>query len=174
MRKALLLAAITFTSQAMAGPVTRFRCTGADGAVTYSETVCPASATCLAFAGNKWSADACEEARNPRPAGFLGDYRDPCRHDLKCWWAKVRTDAEIACSVAVSARAKYDYRWESRWTEPKFNLLSWTDLPAGRINIGGRNISMQNAFGVWQRMMYVCSYDSINDTVYDLAVAPAQ
>lgn len=150
---------------------TRFRCTNADGSSEYAETPCSTSQTCLAWAGNKWSAEACEEAKDPRPADFRGDWKDSCRRNFKCWTDQHDLYAVTACETAVERTAKYEYRWENGWTEPKFHTLKWSEA-AGTITFGGTKIAMQNGFGAWRKMKYVCIYDPIDRRIVDLAVQP--
>lgn len=153
-----------------AGP--SFRCTDVAGVTTYSETVCPAQSKCLGFDRNKWSEAACVEARNPRPEGFRGDWHDACRSDLTCWWKKKDGLPYRICEERVESSAQYQFRWDDGWLESKTNLIGWADKRLGTVNIGGDKVSMQNGFGAWRRMMYVCTWDTIGDKLVEFAISP--
>ena len=98
---------------------------------------------------------ALAEAEKERLEMFAG-----CRGDAECWNKKHFLDADLKCARLVESWAKYDYEWTDGWTEKKFDLWGWADRDVGILRYTGEQIKFQNGFGAWQRMYYVCDYNT--------------
>lgn len=96
-----------------------------------------------------------------------------CRSDFDCWLNEHRTSAYVACRRSVERAARFDFEWtDSLMGSPRFDRHGWADRERGVIRIAGGEIKMQNGFGAWQRMAYVCDFDPRTGLVADVTVAP--
>ena len=98
---------------------------------------------------------------------------DECRSSLECWHERYRFAAEIACTSALEARAKYDFQWVDGWdTDDKLDgrLVRWKDQDAGHLAYFGDKLRLQNGFGAFQTVLYRCDYDPTNSRVLDTRI----
>lgn len=67
----------------------------------------------------------------------------------------------VACERAVEALARWDYEWTGGWLKDRFPLVSTS---GEFLLLAGNSIKLQNGFGAWRRVGYVCMYDVVNET----------
>jgi hypothetical protein len=72
--------------------------------------------------------------------------------------------AYAACKVAAEARAKRNYKAD--WI---FNS-SW-NVKGKTISVVGRDLEMQNGFGVYERVTYYCDWDMDRKQVISLVIS---
>ena len=77
---------------------------------------------------------------------------------------------DLLCGNAVELRAKNSYRWTNGALEFKFPILTAHESKNGFIMAYGENIQFQNGFGVWRRVLYECTYDALNESVFSVRV----
>ncbi|MGA8277420.1 MAG: hypothetical protein WB784_04410 [Rhodanobacteraceae bacterium] len=83
-----------------------------------------------------------------------------CRHEVTCYAKPYEIDAEMACEKQIESQAKWQYEWTDGWLGPsKFSGMLWGDEQAGTFTLVGNHIKMQNGFGAWRMMQYVCVYN---------------
>lgn len=85
--------------------------------------------------------------------------RDECRKSAACFAKGIDVEMAGPCQRAVERLAKHDFQWTDGWTEPKFSAVKWIDQKAGVVGLLGDKIKMQNGFGAWTHMVYVCEVD---------------
>ena len=95
-----------------------------------------------------------------------------CRQDVQCWGEKHHLDAENLCPRLVEGWARFDYEWTDGFTDWKFDNWVWQDRPAGIIRYMGNNVKFQNGFGAWQRMHYMCDYNTETGNARVVQVVP--
>lgn len=82
-----------------------------------------------------------------------------CRADPNCWIPRHELRLASACRPAVERLAKWDFEWTDGWLESKFSTFRLVPSRPGSILATGDKIKMQNGFGAWQRVSYICVYD---------------
>ena len=72
----------------------------------------------------------------------------------------------VACKRAVEDLAKWDYDWTGGWLQDRFPVV---EISGEHLILAGNSIKMQNGFGAWRRVAYVCMYNVV--TKFAVAVA---
>jgi hypothetical protein len=85
---------------------------------------------------------------------------EACSQDVVCWSKPYLLDAKVRCESAVEKLAKWQYEWtDSIFGERKFLEPVWTDEGHKTFILAGHAIKMQNGFGAWRKVAYLCLYD---------------
>lgn len=114
-----------------------------------------------------------EERRKQDEAAVLiaeADKREQCRKDLQCSWNEASIDLAVDCRRAIEGLAKWDYEWTDGWTEPAFAPAGWQDEENGVLMAIGKSLKLQNGFGAWKHVAYLCAYDPALKKVVDVSV----
>lgn len=69
----------------------------------------------------------------------------------------------IACERAVEGLAKWDYDWTGGWLENRFPVVSTS---GEHLILAGDSIKLQNGFGAWRRVAYVCMYNVVTKSAF--------
>jgi hypothetical protein len=102
--------------------------------------------------------DAAQAAEDARIAKQKADAA--CRQDVACWSKPFLIDAEVKCARKVENLAQYQYEWtNSIFGESKFLDPVWTDANHKTFVLAGHAIKMQNGFGAWKKVAYLCVFD---------------
>jgi hypothetical protein len=102
--------------------------------------------------------DAAQAAEDARAAKARADAR--CREDVACWSEPYIVDAQVKCASAVERLAKWQYEWtNSIFGDRKFLDPVWTDARHATFVLAGHAIKMQNGFGAWKKITYLCVFD---------------
>lgn len=96
--------------------------------------------------------------------------RQQCLKDLKCSWDAASIDLAVECKLAIQSLAKWDYEWTNGWTEPAFSPAGWQDEEKGVLMAIGKSLKLQNGFGAWKHVAYLCAYDPVAKRVVDASV----
>lgn len=83
----------------------------------------------------------------------------PCRQDPACWANEHKSEMLSSCRIAVEDSAKWDFEWTDAWYESKFGDIYTVDPAAGTLGAVGDKIRMQNGFGAWRNVAYLCIFD---------------
>lgn len=107
--------------------------------------------------------DAAQAAEDARIAKQRAD--EACRQDVGCWSKPFLIDAQVKCADAVERLAKWQYEWTNSFLgERKFLDPVWTDANHKTFVLAGHAIKMQNGFGAWRKVAYLCVFDPSTGT----------
>lgn len=95
-----------------------------------------------------------------------------CRKDLQCWGDRQSIGGGIRCKNPVEKLAKFSSRWTDGTFETKFSHFRWLDQNKGTLTLIGDKIEFQNGFGAFQKHIYECDYDPINEQVLSVRARP--
>lgn len=81
-----------------------------------------------------------------------------CLADLACVWKEQSVYMSAECKVAVQRLAKWDYEWTDGWTDRAFSPV-WLEKDNGLVLLSGDKLKLQNGFGAWKHVSYLCTYN---------------
>jgi hypothetical protein len=79
-------------------------------------------------------------------------------------------DAIAPCKQAIERQARYQARWEGGWARAEFTKIGRAGPGAQYVAYGGDQLSLQNGFGAWEKMSYVCIWNPDAKTVVQAEV----
>lgn len=97
-----------------------------------------------------------------------------CRQSASCYSEKFLASAETYCPEEIERLAQWDHEWTDGMLEMKFSRSQWSDKEAGVIDYYGDKLKMQNGFGAWQNVKYVCTFSTASEKVLGVAVEPGR
>lgn len=97
-----------------------------------------------------------------------------CRKDLQCAGDKFTVAVGVYCKASVERLAKYTSRWTDGTFEPKFSHFRWLNQEQGTITYIGDKIEFQNGFGAFQKHIYECDFNPVNNQILDVRARPGQ
>lgn len=97
-----------------------------------------------------------------------------CRKDLECAGNKYGISAGVYCKKPVERLAKYTARWTDGTFDMKFSHFRWLNQEQGLITFIGDKIEFQNGFGAFQKHIYECDFNPVNNQVLDVRARPGQ
>jgi hypothetical protein len=136
-----------------------------------SRDICEPDKSCARWVQNNWNAIACvndkasiAQAQIDYDAREAADHKiaakqEACREDFRCWGDKASVEVKHECIDQIEARAKYQFKWDNSWLDPKIHPQMWSDKTAGVVIFAGNAVLMQNGFGAWGRQRYFCTID---------------
>lgn len=77
--------------------------------------------------------------------------------------ASKKSTGFAVCRHAVERLAAWDYDWTSYGDSKRFPEVTVAD---NKIIYAGNAIKMQNGFGAWKQVGYVCEYDTIKKQAF--------
>lgn len=85
------------------------------------------------------------------------------------------TDAQVDCQNGIQRMAKYRYNWtDTGFLESKFSRFVWEDDSHRILLAAGDKIEMQNGFGAFQAMIYICKIDVTTGKLLDIILQPGR
>lgn len=109
-----------------------------------------------------------EQDNQVKPAKAGDCITDACISD------KYLVDATIACKPEIERLAQYDIEWLDGFLTPWAKRFVVSDENRSVITYFGDSVKLQNGFGAWQNMIFMCIYDAESDSVVDVAVEPGR
>jgi hypothetical protein len=112
-----------------------------------------------AIVGNNTSTDTPQPTDNDRAdaAKWGVDIQDYMK-------AKGAEDsAHISCMVEAEGRAKYEHKDD-------FDQPVWWKTDGKSLTITGKDVMLQNGFGAFEHITYVCTYDLATKTITNLQI----
>lgn len=97
-----------------------------------------------------------------------------CRKSLQCAGDKYGISAGVYCKSSVERLAKYTSRWTDGTFEMKFSHFRWLNQDKGLITFVGDKIEFQNGFGAFQKHIYECDFNPMNNQVLEVRARPGQ
>lgn len=97
-----------------------------------------------------------------------------CRQSASCYSEKFLVSAETYCPEEIERLAQWDHEWTDGMLEMKFSRSQWKDKEAGVIDYYGDKLKMQNGFGAWQNVVYVCTFSTTSEKVLGVAAEPGR
>ena len=93
-----------------------------------------------------------------------------CKADLECLRTNLRPDVTYECQRAIESRAKWDFEWTDGFGETKFPSFTWANPERTAVALGGNKLKMQNGFGAWKHVIYICEVDIGNKAIIGATV----
>lgn len=97
-----------------------------------------------------------------------------CRQNVGCYGDKFLAEASTYCPDQIERLAKWDVEWTDGMLDLKFTHYRWNDKEAGVVDFIGDKLKMQNGFGAWQNVVYVCTYATKSRMVLNVAAEPGR
>jgi hypothetical protein len=97
-----------------------------------------------------------------------------CRKDLQCAGDKYGIAAGVYCKDSVARLAKFTSRWTDGTFETKFSHFRWLNQEQGTLTFIGDKIEFQNGFGAFQKHIYECDFNPVNNKILDVRARPGQ
>jgi len=99
-----------------------------------------------------------------------------CALSAECSFQSLSDPPYSQCQHAVERLAKYDFEWTDKgWFTYKFNRFVWNDTTTrSSIFAGGDHLKLQNGFGAWQNVIYLCEVDAKSGSIINVAVKPGR
>lgn len=92
-----------------------------------------------------------------------------CVADFNCWTNRYINDANRACAPQIEQWAKYDFAWDTSWSEARFTKAIMHNN-GKQVSYLGDAIKFQNGLGAWVRANYNCKFDVATKSVVSLLV----
>lgn len=93
-----------------------------------------------------------------------------CLKDATCLFEAQQINISVQCRLAIEALAKWDFEWTDGLTSRKFNPAGWHSKEKGQIMVIGDQLKLQNGFGAWKHVSYMCAYDPATERAVDATV----
>lgn len=118
----------------------------------------------------------CSGSKDDKPAAKAAAQLDDaiCKKDLQCWGDKYNIAAGVYCKDQVARLAKYTARWTDGTFEPKFSRFRWLNKEKGTMTYIGDKIEFQNGFGAFQKHIYECDFNPVNNQIISVRAEPGQ
>ena len=97
-----------------------------------------------------------------------------CRQSVSCYGDKYMAAASVYCPDQIERLAKWDHEWTDGMLEMKFSHYRWKDKEAGIVDFIGDKLKMQNGFGAWQNVVYVCTFSTNPEMVLEVSAEPGR
>ncbi|KZB73274.1 hypothetical protein AUQ43_18530 [Thalassospira sp. MCCC 1A01148] len=97
-----------------------------------------------------------------------------CRQSVSCYGDKYIASASVYCPDQIERLAKWDHEWTDGMLEMKFSHYRWKDKEAGIVDFIGDKLKMQNGFGAWQNVIYVCTFSTDPEMVLEVSAEPGR
>lgn len=97
-----------------------------------------------------------------------------CRQSVSCYGDKYMAAAATYCPDQIERLAKWDHEWTDGMLELKFSHYRWKDQKAGIVDFIGDKLKMQNGFGAWQNVIYVCTFSTDPEVVLEVSAEPGR
>lgn len=97
-----------------------------------------------------------------------------CRQSLSCYGEKYMASASTYCPGEIERLAKWDHEWTDGMLEFKFSHYRWKDQEAGIVDFIGDKLKLQNGFGAWQNVVYVCTFSTDPEMVLAVSAEPGR
>jgi len=97
-----------------------------------------------------------------------------CRQSLSCYGEKYMAAASTYCPGEIERLSKWDHEWTDGMLEMKFSHYRWKDQEAGIVDFIGDKLKLQNGFGAWQNVVYVCTFSTSPEMVVEVSAAPGR
>lgn len=111
-----------------------------------------------------------QAAKEKAEAEIKAAEKAKCMSDVRCAWDSVSIDLLVDCKIAIQGLAKWDFEWTNEWTESAFMPAGWSKSKKGILMAIGKNLKLQNGFGAWKHVSYLCAYDPVAKRVVDASV----
>jgi hypothetical protein len=82
-----------------------------------------------------------------------------CQADLSCLKRTIQSGAVVDCANAIERQAKWDYQWPDGSGYSAFPSFIWANAAHSQVALSGSSLKLQNGFGAWQHVTYICYVD---------------
>lgn len=117
----------------------------------------------------------CSGSSKDKPEDKVAKVDDAsCRKDLQCMGDKYTIAAGVYCKDPVAKLGKYTARWTDGTFDMKFSRFRWLNKEQGTLTFIGDKIEFQNGFGAFQKHIYECDFNPVNNQVLAVRAEPGQ
>lgn len=106
-----------------------------------------------------------EAEREAEEARVAARKKETCLQEASCAFEEYSLTLGPGCQLAIEKLAKWDFEWTDSWMEPKFESAGWGNKDKGTLMAIGKSLKLQNGFGAWKRVSYLCEFDPKTNAV---------